>query len=236
MINLTKGEKDCFRRLQLLESNILNMNIQEIADTVHYSPATINRLIKKLGYDNIKAYKRNLFFSTNIANADDYYNILHNIINTNYDTSFKFILECLKQATRIHVVGLDASNSVAISLFRGLSMNGYESDLYSSGGIFNAYASENATDGDVIFICSYSCSDYYLCNAVEIIYNSAINTKVILITSKDDNPISKYCDITISSKSYDYDNIYRVIAPISIILHKFLKYLEIETRNPNINK
>lgn len=236
MVDLTKGEKDCFKRLQQLHSEVVTLGIQEIANRVHYSPATINRLMKKLGYNSIKEYKQSVFFTADTLDQDDdYLSSLHSILDTNYNFQFKVILDWLEHSNRIHVVGLDASSSVAISLFRGLGMHGYQTDLYSSGGIFYAYATESVADGDLIFICSYSCSDYYLCNAIELIKHSAANTKVVLLTTKDDRQINDFCDLSISTKSYSYDNVYRVITPIAIVVYKFLKYIEFEKKQ-NISK
>lgn len=232
MINLTKGEKDCFNRLQELESNIYTLSIHEIAEYVHYSPATINRLMKKLGYDSIKAYKHHLFLTSNQEQTDtNYLDVLHTVIDSNFDQQFSIILNWLEASDKVHVVGLDASNSVAISIFRGLGMHGYEADLYSSGGIFYAYATENVCDGDLVVVCSYSCGDIYLCNAVKSIKQYSAKTKIVLITTKEDNAISDYCDITISTNTYQYDSVYRVITPLALVGYKLLKYLEREKQH-----
>ncbi len=223
MINLTKGEKDCFKRLQEI-NNVYTLSIHEIAEFVHYSPATINRLMRKLGYNSIKEYKNHQFLSSNEEHGEaDYLQALHNIIDCNFDQEFAIISNWLQTPENIHVVGLDASNSVAISIFRGLSILGYKADLCSSGGIFYAYATENVSDDDLIIICSYSCGDVYLCNAINAIKQYSINTKIVLITTKENSDISKYCDITISTNSYKYDSVYRVISPLAIVGYKFFK-------------
>lgn len=234
MIDLTRGEKDCFERLQELDNEIYTLSIHEIAEHVHYSPATINRLMKKLGYNSIKEYKYNLFFTSNPMQEEaDYLDILHTVIDSNYDQQFSVIQNWLEASKKVHVVGLDASNSVAISIFRGLGMHGYEADLYSSGGIFYAYATENVSDSDLIFVCSYSCGDIYLCSAIKSIKQYSTNAKIILITTKENNQINDYCDLTISTNTYQYDSIYRVITPLAIIGYKLLKYLEYQKQNIN---
>lgn len=231
MEKLTMGEKDCLRRLELIQEDIAGMSVEELSATVHYSHATINRLVKKLGYKNIKSYKLHQIKNMKIsfASEEKYLKKLHELLECTFEEQFQIICTLIKEANQIHVVGLDTSNSPAITLFRGFAMHEYNVDLYSSGGLFHAYASESSLSGDLVFICSYSCSDYYLINGIKSLRNTALDIKVVLITTLVSSEVFDYCDIVLTSQTFDYDNLYRASTPITIIAYKLLRYLEKES-------
>lgn len=231
MKDLTTGEKECLRRLVEIQNIIISLSIEEISAEVHYSPATINRVIKKLGYKNIKEYKqKNYLMNQKVSYSSTrdesvYYQKLHQLIDTNFDHQFDQVMMWLKDYDKVHIVGIEASATLAITLNHGFMYIGYTTDCYLHRGLFEAYVSNGAKDGDIVIVCSYSCQDVYLSDCISQLHSLPIDIKVILITGNPHNPIASKFDLIISCDIIEYDSMFRFSSPITIIGHKLITYL-----------
>lgn len=227
----TTGEKDCLQRLQSLQTRVLTMSINEISEEVHYSPATINRVLKKLGYSNIKAYKK--YMQANFLTSDndhivyeEYYKSLHNLLDFDFTNQFTILNQWLEIYECSHIVGIDASSSAAISLNSGFSINDYQSELCTSSGIFHAFAEKTTKNRELIIVCTISCSDIYLQTSIEMLAQKGLDIKIVIITTNPKAEICKKCDLVIGYDTLQYDRQYRVSTALTIIIHKLLESIK----------
>lgn len=149
-ISLSKGERQLLMRLENLGTRAAGMSINEISEELCFSTATISRLIKKLGYSNIKEYKRFLF-NEHLISTDTNERI-NEINKLKYKRSIIDSANNILMSDKIYLVNDDELDSLVI----GLNIRKFEVILVP----FEYLLANEIEDDDIIMIYTTK-NDYY---------------------------------------------------------------------------
>ncbi|WOO87922.1 hypothetical protein RZE82_03055 [Mollicutes bacterium LVI A0039] len=221
MEKLTKGEKYCNLKLQSLGTEILSLNINQISDLTTYSTATINRLIKKLGFNNIKEYKLYVSKQNPSQHETTYIEDIIRLYQANHTKELEQIKNLINQANVIHVVGKGVLIGPVNELRFGLIKLGYrvvyENDLsYIVGNETNTFSEDDL----VIFLSRLGSDDHMKLVAKHV---CDVNP-TILLTSSPENTLIENMDLVYLLEKKDEK--YEFCNAISLGVYKILSFLE----------
>ncbi len=223
--SLSKSEKKCFNDFEELNYQILVMTLNDLSDYCCVSTATINRTINKLGFNNLKAYKKyikdNLFEPVNDFNQNAKENILNEIMNiNNYDEKgIKSVINIIKNAPKIYVIGFGFTSSIALELSLNLNNIGYNSLYISDQKMFDLIHCETDSKNDVIIYVSFSGSDMHM---EKLSIKQERLRKQVLITANSKCPIANCCHYILSSNTFNRDQGLNIRIPLIFYTTKII--------------
>lgn len=224
MEKLTRGEQHCILVIEKIGFQITTMSINEISQVTNYSPATINRLVKKLGFKNIIEYKQYVSskYQSNL-DLSDFSKQLSSLYNIKYDIEFLELSKQVENASIIHIIAKEISRGPAYELAIALDDKGYSVMLHEKCKMLVFNATKVIKKKDILIIISYSGVDEEINTIAQQVKN---HTFTALFTVIDNNPMIDK-DILVIRSQYPYANAtYKLGIPLSILIHQFLMFLD----------
>ncbi len=214
---LTLSEKICFGKIESLSFEILHFTLEELAEYCQVSTATINRTLKKIGYKNLKEYKKTLPIDRESNQVSNFENQLIDLIKHHSSDITNDILE----ASKVYIVAFGITSSLAndfIIHLRDLKINCEaitDSDMLS-------YIQSNDDQTTLIIYISYSGADLDMQKAA---VNNKSKIKQILITCTTNSILSYSCDKVICTNTNKSDNNLKSRIPLYIVVMKQIEIL-----------
>lgn len=211
---LNEKEKYYFQKIEYYSSEIPAMTINELAEKIHTSPASLSRLVKKLGYINFKEFK----ISFVRQNIHEYNGPLREHMSKILDFYPKIIDDCLLQhiqvAKKIYIVAFGDSVGTAQELAVTLMKLEYKiSRLFDSDFMYEMTSRINHSD--LIIYISYSGMDIDMQRFAINFKNT--NTQV-LITANSNSRLASHVSLIINSHTDSYNLPFKTRLPIELIV------------------
>lgn len=215
--NLNEKEKHYYQRLEYYSNEIPTMSINKLADAIYTSPATLSRLVTKLGYKNYKEFKLS-FISVNERVYD---NSLQNHLDFIIETYPIIIRECLipitTEASTIYIVSFGNSNGLGQELAMCLGKLGYNViRVFDSDFIFEIES--NVTEKDIVFYISYAGEDI---DMQKLAIKLKPNIKQVLLTSTMNAPMSAHVSLIINTHTDTLGLPFQSRLPLQLVITLF---------------
>lgn len=222
--SLTLSEKNCFGKLEALGDNVTIYNLHDLSEYCSVSTTTVNRTLKKMGYNNLKQYKlemHKLNDNTNLNNNSitNFENKVIYLINTFNDSLIEELIKSINESQKIYVVAFGITSSIGIDFYLHLKYLGYNVTSISDSGMLEVI---NDDQNSLIIYISYSGCDYDMDNT-STLYKHKVNQA--LITCTTNSALSKNCNLVLNTDTQRYDNYLKSRLPIQIIINKILEKL-----------
>lgn len=149
----------CIRNNQ----QISNMKVQEVADSLYTSPASVIRFCKKLGFSGFSEFKTALKMETSrkagSSQAEIHsYDFIRDIQKTEQliqEETIERILELIRTKNRIEIYAVGSSRMVASEFVKRLQMMGKAAFCYDDSSLMNISARQ-MTENDLVIALSAS--------------------------------------------------------------------------------
>lgn len=212
---LSEKEKYYYQQIEYHSSEIPLLSIIELSEKIYTSPASLSRLVKKLGYKNYKDFK-NSFITHPIKQSD---NSMHNHVYYLFENIPEIIeysvADYIDKAASIYIVAFGNSKGVAQELALTLSSKGkivfkiFDSD-------FVAQVMSNIKSEDIVIYISYGGNDIYMQKLAISLKNKY---KQILITSTMNNPLSLSMSFVLNTHTDELRLAYTTRLPLAVVVN-----------------
>lgn len=204
---LSKTEKKIADYIALHSEELLNIHIQELADKIDVSVATITRFCKKIGTTSFVEFK--ILLRDAVEQTDETNDAIRTV-NRIYDSVIKSTNSLtniddyekasawILRANQIHIYGIGSSGLSAEELKARLSRMGFFVDTHTDSHAM-IIASSILNSEDIIIAISNSGQTKEIIDAIEMAKRK--NIKVISITNYSDTPLARNSDLMLYSSS-----------------------------------
>ncbi|MGI8315828.1 MurR/RpiR family transcriptional regulator [Halobacillus mangrovi] len=179
------------------KSEVIQMSIQMLAETLYTVPNTIIRLSKKLGYDGFSQLKNHLKEEVKEESSPEGSNVASNIKRTmelvDYDRLNK-VADYLHKARRIYIFGVGDTLPFCEILSTHLKIGGKAAEhfLHRHDAV---YAVNHAKNQDVLFVLSMSGETKQILEIAELAKEKEV--LVISLTHFDRNSLQEIADLNL---------------------------------------
>lgn len=216
--NLTKTEKHAYNTLEALHFEILKLNIYQLSNKTQTSTSTINRMLRKIGYQNLKAYKLDLLNrkpkKEKILLTDKLMSMLQypNMVILNRITTL------IEKATNVYVCGFGATQGIAVELMIGLNRKKINAVSITDSELLGVIKHQ-LTKKDIIIYFSYSGENNNMIKSTNFLMRK---TTQILVTCQTNFSLSQNVDLVYNLEIEQEDIDFKVRAPLSIVVYQLL--------------
>lgn len=216
--SLTFSEKICFGKIESIGLEILQMNLEDLANYSQVSTATINRTLKKMGYKNLKEYKNSLSIDNANDNTSPFEQTLIDLIqSTNVD-----ICEDITKSGKVYVVGFGITSSLANDFVCHLRKLGIRCEAITDSDMLNFIQIVDINNPLIIYV-SYSGADL---DMQKVAVNNKHKMKQILITCTTNSILSYSCDKVICTNTSAIDEHLNSRIPLYIVIMKQIRLIK----------
>lgn len=217
----TVTEKIVMLKISQLNHQALTMTLDDLANEMTVSTATINRTLKKMGYDNLKQYKSSLNNPSPQTNSETTV-IEDNIITliNNFDKKLLHTATSdINNASNIYIVAFGLSTSLGLEMSINFRKLGKNTIYINDSEALNLINHNTLNRNDIIIYISYSGADPDMLN-----FSLLNRFKVgqILITSTSDCPLATNCNYTLSSNVDKVNDPFKSRIPLNLITYKII--------------
>ncbi|MGL4590128.1 MAG: MurR/RpiR family transcriptional regulator [Mycoplasmatales bacterium] len=214
---LTKAEKQCLQKINTLGPKLIKMTIYDLCTETMYSTATINRLIKKIGFHSFKEYKYFIGEHLFDTNNYDYKQILINLYSEDMNYALNVAVAKIKQADTIHIIAKGISKGAGNELAFSLDLLGFNIMLHESCEMLVSNAFRIIKPTDLLIFVSYAGMDKDMILISRAVYK---HVYTILYTVTKNNDLARECDFVIKSPIDNFDDQIKIGIPLSIMIHR----------------
>lgn len=204
---LSKTEKKVADYVINNSQNLLNIHIQELADKIDVSIATITRFCKKIGTKNFVEFKillrdaveQTFELGETIETVAQFY---HAVIKSTHSVAeikdYELAANWIRSARQIHVYGLGSSGLSAQELKIRLSRMGFSVDTHidSHGMIINASILSST---DIVIAISSSGQTREVIDSIKVAKSNG--AKIISITNFSETALANQSDLILYTSS-----------------------------------
>lgn len=183
--NLTKGEKHCLIRIERMGLKIANKSITDLSEEVCYSTATITRLVRKLGYKDLKDYRDSVVDFYTVVSSDTYVNKVSLIKCAEFKHCIKLSAIEIILAETIYIID---DNEQLLNLIVALNIRDLNVKKLKSSELEKIKLKK-----DIVVVSTENLEDLYDIKQVLFTTESSINNsenKIVLHTTHLSNEIS----------------------------------------------
>ncbi len=212
--NLSEKEKYYFQKIEYYSSEIPSMSINTLAEKVYTSPASISRLVKKLGYDNFKDFKQSFVPQIKTDNDSTLRAHIDHIFNTFPCIIDSCLVPAIIEAKSIYIVCFGNSVGLGQELALTLSREGYiVFKIYDSDFIDQIEAT--IKNGDLVIYISYNGTDVDMQKmAIKLKHKN----KQILLTSTINTPLSVHVSLIINTHTSHLQLPFTTRLPLELLI------------------
>ncbi len=212
--NLNEKEKFYFQKIEYYSSEIPFMSITELSEKIYTSPASLSRLVKKLGYASFKEFKAS-FISENIYEFNgSLRSHLNKIIDIYPYVIDSCLLELLYSASDVYIVAFGNTVSIGQELAIALmNKNITVNRLFDSD--FMHELKKNISKNDLILYISYSGMDI---DMQQLALTHKHTNKQVLITSNSNSKLASHVSLIINSHTDSCNFPFTTRLPLELIV------------------
>lgn len=194
---LSEKEKYYFQQIEYYSEDIPYMSINELAEKIYSSPASLSRLVNKLGYTNFKEFKTS--FSHRVQKVDNTIlgEHINKILSLYPQIIDDYFMEYLNNASKIYIVAFGSTSSIAQELALTLIKKGYDVSRLFDSDFMHEVKSTIAKEDLIIYISNYGMDIDMQSLAV----NLKFTNKQILITSNSNAKLAMHVSLIINTHS-----------------------------------
>ncbi|MFV0498842.1 MAG: MurR/RpiR family transcriptional regulator [Bacilli bacterium] len=159
---LTEKEKHYVCQIEYFSNEIPLLSIYDLSSRIYTSPASLSRLVKKLGYSSYKEFKQSFIPNQDYIQTDNCFTSHIQLLFTQYQTIINDrVIPKLYSASRIFVVAFGPSTAIAQEL--GCTFNILNIDyLIIHDSTFITQLKSLITGDDLVIYISYSGKDPFM--------------------------------------------------------------------------
>lgn len=212
--NLNEKEKYYFQQIEYYSTEIPTLSINELAERIYSSPASLSRLVKKLGYDNFKEFK-NSFIT---QNRHEYSGTLREHVNKILDLYPQVIDDCLidliHTSHKIYIIAFGNSVGIAQELAVTLMKLGHHVNrLFDSDFMYEMQPT--VTNNDLLIYISNSGMDI---DMQKFALHFKKSNKQVLVTANSNSQLASHVSLIINSHTDSYNLPFKTRLPIELII------------------
>ncbi|MDB7980700.1 MULTISPECIES: MurR/RpiR family transcriptional regulator [Bacillota] len=216
--DLSKKEKTIANFILHDPKNVSHMTITEIAKYLGFADSTIFQFTKKLGYSGFRDFRNDLLTETfdpeisiheNIKQSDSYYTIAQKVFDSSIqslkDTKSLIDPKTVERAAKM-ILSSDSINFFGVGGSNVVSYDAYHKFLrspipcrYNSDFHIQLMQASLLTSKDCAIIISHTGLTHESIKIAQTLKKA--NAKIIIITSYNLSPLTKYSDILLISSS-----------------------------------
>lgn len=231
--NLNQNENEILNYCIKNVEKIQNIKIQQLADALYTSPATIVRFCKKLGFHGFAEFKAALKMEceqgTELeeSHSSDFFADINKTMELINEGVIDKVITQMHHANRIEIYAVGSSRMVANELAKKLQSIGKLAFSYDDSSLMNVSATQLTSD-DMVIALSTSGESSLILSAVS--KAKSKGAKIISITDIGSNTQTKISDITlyVTSTSFVKSNI-SIKSRVQLLIlaeYIFFRYLE----------
>lgn len=193
---LNSKEKYYFQQIEYHSSEIPKMSINELAERIYTSPASLSRLVKKLGYNSYKEFKYSFVTNTRLpSNSSELKEHIDNLFETLPIIVDNCLIPAIEEANRIYIVSFGNSSGLGKELSLTLcSLNYTVFKIYDGDFLEEVYS--NIRNDDIVIYISYKGNDD---DMQRLAITLKPTHKQILFTSVSNSPLSSSVSLIINT-------------------------------------
>ncbi|MFV0395749.1 MAG: MurR/RpiR family transcriptional regulator [Coprobacillaceae bacterium] len=204
--NYTKVETQIYQWIKKQPQSIIRLHIEAFAEETKTSKAAIIRFCKKIGYNGFAEFKfelsRYIISGERDSNSSDdldtiksitslYEGYLRQFSNTISLSEIKKLVEDIKSAKRIKIIGNNRTGLAAMQMRLRMSKIGFDAEGVTDMTLVISLE-DILSKGDVVILFSvYAKSKVYSSFVKEV---KDAGAKIALVTMTPDNSLAKHCD------------------------------------------
>lgn len=204
---LSKTEKKVAEFVVEHNTELLNIHIQELADKIDVSVATITRFCKKIGAKSFVEFK--ILLRDAVEQKDDTHDAI-NTVNQIYESvikstnsltnigQYETACDWISKANRIHIFGIGSSGLSAEELKLRLSRMGFSVDTHTDSHAM-IITSSILSKEDLLIAISSSGQTKEIIDGIEMAKRK--RARVISITSYSETPLAQNSDLMLYTSS-----------------------------------
>lgn len=212
--SLNEKEKYYFQQIEYYSAEIPMLSITDLAEKIFTSPASLSRLIKKLGYKNFKEFKNSFV----IQNVQEYNGTLREHVNKILDFYPQIIDDCLLdliyEARNIYIIAFGDSVGIAQELAVTLMKQDYITKrLFDSDFMYEMETT--VQPDDLIIYVSNSGMDI---DMQQFALGFKTTNRQVLITANSNSKLASHVSLIINSHTDSYNLPFKTRLPIELII------------------
>ncbi len=212
---LTEKEKFYIQRIEYHANEIPGISIQDLAAKIYTSPASLSRLVKKLGYSSYKEFKLSFVTKPNnipmnntlFLHIEQLFDHYPHIIKSN-------IIPSITNTRQIFIVAFGPTAAIAHELGQSLNMLKIKYLIVHDSECI-AQLQVLFEKDDLIIYISYSGADYQM-EQLAVMYKHV--SKQILLTSTIGSPLSAHVSFVINTNTHELCLPYITRLPLQAII------------------
>ncbi len=223
---LSEKDKLSAQQIEYFSSEIPMLSIHELAARLFLSPASLSRLVKKLGYQNYKEFRNSFAVpmpQTSFAPSSNLKRHI-DIIFQEYPYPLQnCVVPHIKTAKSIYVIAFGGSSGIGQELTLALNSLNYNSVLIHDSDLIPIVES-NITADDLIIYISYSGSNVQMC---DLAISQKYSNHQILLTSSFCSPLSTHVSLIINTHTEKNNFDFQTRLPLCALVNLLITNLDI---------
>lgn len=241
---LNDNERKIFDFIIKNMNEVQNYSMRKLAKINFVSPATLLRLIRKLGFDGYDEFSSALkvaILQNNVAQTK----IPQIILNNKYDAEYlKNIVESLRvlQNNQLDDIVNDLNTAKTVYFFakdecKYLTEYVYHSYVAANINVvfpkdsnYRSISADKVTDGDLVFVFSYDGDDTELIGIINKIQQNNLKVRIVSITQADNNTIQNLSNNNLymfadklTVNDINITSVVSMAAIMELILYRYLR-------------
>lgn len=212
---LTEKEKYYIQQIEYHSGEIPFLSIHELSQRIFTSPASLSRLVKKIGYKNYKEFRQSFIIDSNKSTKN---NSLETHIDFIFNTYPQIINECvipkILEAHRIFIVSFGPSAAIAQELGNSLNILNIDYIIIHDSDFISQLQSL-ITSNDIVIYISYSGSDYLM---EQLAVQFKNQYQQLLFTSTLNSPLSSHVSLIINTHTDSLQLPYKSRLPLHTLV------------------
>ncbi|MCI8659846.1 MAG: MurR/RpiR family transcriptional regulator [Lachnospiraceae bacterium] len=232
---LNKGDNEILSYCIRNNKQISGMKVQEVADELYTSPASVIRFCKKLGFSGFSEFKAALkveLFQNGeeekrVHHSTDFLRDVHKTIQLIQEDTIDWLLERIHTSRRVEFYAAGSSRVVAAEFVKRLQVIGKSAFWYDDSSLMNISAKQ-MTEEDLVIVISVSGETSLVIAAANMAKSRGAT--IVSVTNLGSNTLSDMADenIYVNSTYFVKSNI-EIRSRLQLCLvceYIFFRYLE----------
>lgn len=218
---LSEKEKYYFQQIEYYSSEIPYMSINCLADKIFTSPASLSRLVKKLGYSSFKEFKSSFVLTTDPSQSGSLQHHINSLFNTIPEIVEYTVVEQIRKANFIFIVCF--GNSIGLGQELALALTQLDYIVFTIfDSEFLQQISKSITSEDIIIYISYNGADIDMQKQA---VSHKHKNKQLLLTSSVNSPLSAHVSFVLNTHTDKLKLPYITRSPLSIVISIIISQL-----------
>lgn len=219
--NLSEKEKYYFQQIEYYSNEIPYMSINSLAAKIFTSPATLSRLVKKLGYSSFKEFKSSFILESQNHPTDSLQQHINYLFDTIPEVVEYTVIEHIKKSNAIFIVcfgnsvGLGQELAIELTKLKYVVFKIFDSE-------FLQQISSIISDNDLVIYISYNGADIDMQKQAVALKHK--NTQ-ILLTSSLNCPLSSHVSLVLNTHTEKLKLPFITRFPLSLVISVIINQL-----------